>query len=227
MKILFLTMIKLDSLKGRGIYVDLLNYFKNQGHEIYVVSPNERRFKSKTILHKESGVSFLNIKTLNLQKTTIIEKGLGQLLLEFQYLNGIKKFFKDVSFNLILYSTPPITFSKVISFVKKRDNAYSYLLLKDIFPQNAIDMKMMKEQGVLHRMFLKKERKLYALSDSIGCMSQANKQYILNHNPHINPSKVEVNPNTITPITISYSNEEKLAIRNIHGLPIFIHLNKK
>lgn len=220
MKILFLTMIKLDSLQGRGIYVDLLNYFKNQGHEIYVVSPYERRFKLKTIFHKENGVSFLNIKTLNLQKTTIIEKGLGQLLIEFQYLKGIKKFFNDVNFNLILYSTPPITFSRVISFVKKRDNAYSYLLLKDIFPQNAIDMKMLKEQGLLHRMFLKKERKLYALSDSIGCMSQANKQYVLNHNPHINLSKVEVNPNTITPISISYSKEEKWAIRKMHGLPI-------
>jgi glycosyltransferase involved in cell wall biosynthesis len=213
-------MTKLNSLQGRGIYVDLLNYFKNKGHEIYVVSPNERRFKLKTVLHEKNGVSFLNIKTLNLQKTSLIEKGLGQLLIEFQYLKGIKNFFSDVNFNLILYSTPPITFSRVISFIKKRDSAYSYLLLKDIFPQNAIDMKMLREQGVLHRMFLKKERRLYALSNSIGCMSHANKRYVLNHNPQINSSKVEVNPNTITPISISYSKEEKWAIRKMYGLPL-------
>jgi len=220
MKILFLTMTKLDSLQGRGIYVDLLNYFKNQGHEVYVVSPSERRFKSKTILHKENGTSILNVKTLNLQKTNILEKGLGQLLIEFQYLNGIKKFFKDVNFDLILYSTPPITFSRVINYVKRRDNAYSYLLLKDIFPQNAIDMKMLKEGGVLHRMFLKKERLLYALSDSIGCMSEANKEYVLKQNPHINLRKVEVNPNTITPVSICYSKKEKEGVRENYGLPI-------
>jgi len=213
-------MTKLDSLQGRGIYVDLLNYFKNQGHEVYVVSPSERRFKSKTILHKENGTSILNVKTLNLQKTNILEKGLGQLLIEFQYLNGIKKFFKDVNFDLILYSTPPITFSRVINYVKRRDNAYSYLLLKDIFPQNAIDMKMLKEGGVLHRMFLKKERLLYALSDSIGCMSEANKEYVLKQNPHINLRKVEVNPNTITPVSICYSKKEKEGVRENYGLPI-------
>ena len=121
MKLLFLTMTKLNSLQGRGIYVDLLNYFKKQGHGIFVVSPNERRFKSKTILLKENGVSILNVKTLNLEKTTIIEKGFGQLLLEQQYLNAIKKYFSDVKFDLILYSTPPITYTKVINFINKGD----------------------------------------------------------------------------------------------------------
>ena len=220
MKLLFLTMSKLNSLQGRGIYIDLLNYFKKQGHEIFVVSPNERRFKSKTILHKENGASILKVKTLNIKKTTIIEKGFGQLLIEHQYLNAIKKYFSDVKFDLILYSTPPITFTKVINYIKMRDNAYSYLLLKDIFPQNAIDMNMMKEQGFLHRMFLKKEKNLYNISDTIGCMSEANKQYVINHNPDVNPSKVEVNPNTITPVPIFYTLEEKDAIRNDYGVPL-------
>jgi glycosyltransferase involved in cell wall biosynthesis len=121
--------------------------------------------------------------------------------------------------DMVVYSTPPITFSKVIQFVKKRDNAYSYLLLKDIFPQNAVDMKMMKKNGFLHRLFLKKERLLYAISDTIGCMSLANQEYILQHNPEVPPNKIEVNPNSISPIEIEQSESEKKEIREKYGLP--------
>ena len=47
-----------------------------------------------------------------------------------------------------MYSTPPITFCNAIEYVKKRDGAASYLLLKDIFPQNAVDIGMMSKSGI-------------------------------------------------------------------------------
>ena len=128
---------------------------------------------------------------------------------------------------MVLYSTPPITFTKVIDFIKKRDKAYAYLLLKDIFPQNAIDMKLMKKGGMLHRMFLNKERKLYEESDMIGCMSEANKNYLLEHYDFLTPEKIEVNPNSIEPLEKMQTIENKFAIREKYGLPkhdkIFIY----
>lgn len=223
MKILFLTLVKIKTLNERGIYTDLLRKFRDEGHEVFVVSPTERRDKKATHLTKEDRTSILNVRTFNLQKTNIIEKGIGTLAVEYQYLNAIKQYFAIIKFDLILYSTPPITFSKVIDYVKKRDEAYSYLLLKDIFPQNAVDMKMIKKNSFLHQMFLKKEKKLYQLSDTIGCMSDANKEYLLKHNPSINPEKVEVNPNSIEPFMILQSNEEKRVIKLKYNLP----LNKK
>ena len=187
---------------------------------MYVVSPSERREKKQTHFLEEKQTKILRIQTLNLTKTNLIEKGIGTIAIEYQYLNKIKKFFSKIKFDLVLYSTPPITFTKVIDFIKNRDNAYSYLLLKDIFPQNAVDMKMLKEKGFLHRFFLKKEKKLYRISDKIGCMSEANKKYILKHNPDINSSKVEVNPNSIMPIIQIHSTKEKQDIRNKYGLPL-------
>jgi glycosyltransferase involved in cell wall biosynthesis len=223
MNILFLTLVKIKTLEERGIYTDLLRKFRDEGHKVFVVSPSERRDKQSTHLSKREGVSLLNVRTFNLQKTNIVEKGIGTLAIEYQYLYAIKKYFSAVKFDLVLYSTPPITFSKVIDFIKKRDNAYSYLLLKDIFPQNAVDMKMLKEGGLLHQMFLKKERRLYELSDTIGCMSEANKQYVIKHNPSIASRKVEVNPNSITPKVFVQTAEEKKTIKERYGLP----LNKK
>lgn len=223
MKVLFLTMVKINSFNERGIYTDLLRKFSKEGHEVFVVSPIERREKKHTHLIKEDLGKILNVKTLNLQKTNVVEKGVGILTIEYQYLSAIKKYYSNVKFDLILYSTPPITFSKVINYIKKRDGAYSYLLLKDIFPQNAVDMKMIKYNGLLHKIFKSKEKKLYNLSDAIGCMSPANVDFILNHNPEIESSKVEVNPNSIEPITFDYSEVQKLVIRQKYGVPV----NKK
>ena len=128
----------------------------------------------------------------------MLEKGVATLLLEPQLCHAIKKHFSGVQFDIVLYSTPPITFANVIRYVKKTSpNVISYLLLKDIFPQNAVDLGMFSKKGLLYRYFRYKEEQLYRLSDFIGCMSPANVAYVLKHNPSVNPEKVEVAPNSV------------------------------
>lgn len=158
--------------------------------------PFERRSGRKTVLFKEAGIHILGVQTLNVEKTNIIEKGLGQVMLEAQFKAALKKYLGHVRFDLILYSTPPITFAKVIEYAKRQNpQAVSYLMLKDIFPQNAVDLGLLKKnglKGMLYRSFRKKEKKLYAISGVIGCMSPANVKFILAHNPEIKPEKVEI-----------------------------------
>jgi len=220
MNVLFLTLVGINSIEDRGIYQDLLRKFRDEGHDVTIVTPVERRKNISTNFKKKDGVFILQVKTFNIQKTNIVEKGIGTLAIEYQFLSAIKKHLGNKKFDLVLYSTPPITFGKVIEFVKKRDNVYSYLLLKDIFPQNAIDMQMMKSNGFLHRYFVKKEKELYKISDKIGCMSPANVDFIVKHNPDVNPQKVEVNPNTIEPSAFNYSEEEKNSIRTKYNVPV-------
>ncbi|MFA9396893.1 MAG: glycosyltransferase family 4 protein, partial [Clostridiaceae bacterium] len=69
-------------------------------------------------------------------------------------------------------------------------------MLKDIFPQNAVDLNIIKNNGLLFKYFTTKEKKLYKISDYIGCMSIANKQYVIDHNSWLNPNKIEIFPNT-------------------------------
>ena len=220
MKILFLTIVKIETLEERWIYTDLLRKFRDNGHEVFVISPIERKYKTATNLKNEEGVTILQVKSFNMQKTNVVEKGIGILALDYQFLRGARKYFSKEKFDLILYSTPPITFTKVIRAIKKRDNAYCYLLLKDIFPQNAVDLSLMKKGGVLHRFFMKEERKLYEISDTIGCMSPANKSYLIRNYEYIKPEKIEVNPNSIEPLNTELSLEDKLKIRKKYSLPI-------
>lgn len=215
MNVIFLTLARIEDIEVRNLYADLMRKFRNEGHSVYIVTPCERRLGQETTLVDSKGVKLLNVRTLNIQKTNVVEKGLGTLLIENQYKAAIKKYLGDVTFDLILYSTPPITFPKVIEYLKRTNpEAKSYLLLKDIFPQNAVDIGMMPGASFkfqvssvkswvdlgkyqLYKMFRKKEKRLYALSDYIGCMSPANVRYVIEHNPEVDPAKVEVAPNSI------------------------------
>lgn len=231
MNVIFLTMSRFENISQRGIYTDLIRKFRDEDHRVYVVSPRERSMGKPTELIASEGVHILGVKTLNLQKTNVIEKGVGQVLVECQYKSAIKKHLKGVNFDLILYSTPPITFSKVIKYLKQHNpQSKTYLLLKDIFPQNAVDIKMMSKTGIkglLYIYFRRKEKKLYKLSDFIGCMSPANVQYLLKHNPVISVNRVEVAPNSIELNHNNSQNGSRNVIRKKYGLPtdkpIFIY----
>lgn len=198
MDVIFLTLVRISGIEERGIYQDLMRKFRDEGHNVYIVTPCERRLGLQTSLAESKGVHILNVKTLNVQKTNIVEKGIGTLLIESQFKAAIKKFLGDVKFDLITYSTPPITFTNVVRYLKKKNpKAVSYLQLKDIFPQNAVDMKMFGEKSVFNRYFRNKEKALYMASDFIGCMSPANVEFLLKHNPEIDDKRVEVAPNSI------------------------------
>ena len=223
MNVLFLTLLDFDSIEERNIYTDLLREFYKNSHSVYAISPVERRKKQKTKLIQTDKATILKLKIGNTQKTNIIEKGVSTVSIESQFIYGIKKFFSDVKFELVIYSTPPITFCNAIEFVKKRDGARTYLLLKDIFPQNAVDIGIMTKQGlrgIIYRTFRAKEKKLYRISDHIGCMSQANVNYILEHNLEIDPNIVEVCPNSVEVIDMSVEEEIRKDIRSKYKIPL-------
>ncbi len=222
MNILFLTTGRLGNIDDHAIYPDLLRQFRDHGHQVYHVSTYERRVGKETEFVEENDTHALRVRIGNLTKCNIIEKGISTLLIESQYRSAIRKYLSDVKFDLVLYSTPPITLVGVIKYIKKRDGAGSYLLLKDIFPQNAVDLGMMTKsglKGLLYRYFRVKEKRLYALSDRIGCMSQANVDYVIRHNPDVPHEKVEVCPNCIEVQDVSVTEEQRREIREKYGIP--------
>ena len=223
MNILFLTLLDFNSIDERNIYTDLLREFYKNGHSVYVISPVEKRKNQETKLLKTDKATILKLKIGNTQKTNIIEKGISTISIEPQFIAGIKKYFSDVKFDLVIFSTHPITFCNDIEYVKKRDGAKTYLLLKDIFPQNAVDLGMMSKSGIkglIYKVFRNKEKKLYRISDYIGCMSQANVDYVLKHNPEINPEKVEICPNSVEVIDMSVDEKTRDEIRRKYSIPL-------
>ena len=234
MNLIFITLSSINCISERGIYADLMRKFRDEGHHVYIVSPCERRIQRQTHIIDANGVKILKVRTLNIQKTNVVEKGLGTVMIEGQFKRAIRKHWGDIKFDLILYSTPPISFTNVVCYLKKQNpKAINYLLLKDIFPQNAVDIGMFSENSLFYKYFRCKEIALYKASDFIGCMSPANVEFVLKHNSFIEKECIEVAPNSIEIIEKSLSQEhterstERRYIRNKYGLPkdtpIFIY----
>ncbi|WNF37347.1 glycosyltransferase family 4 protein [Bacillaceae bacterium IKA-2] len=223
MNVLFLTLQDFSTIGESGIYTDLMKEYVKNGHNLYIISPTEKRNQQPTMLVDNGNYKLLKLQIGNTQKTNLIEKGISTLNLETKFLKGIKKYFLDVKFDLVIYSTPPITLQKAVEYVKKRDNAKAYLLLKDIFPQNAVDLGMLKKTGiksVLYNYFRTKEKELYKLSDYIGCMSKANVKFLLQQNPELSPKIVEVCPNSIDPKIIEKDEKKIALIKAKYSIPL-------
>lgn len=214
--IIFLSLVQIDSLNDRGIYQDLLREFVNNWHNVTVVCPVERRTKLPTHIIYDEKATILQVRTLNIQKSSFFEKGFATITLNYFLKSAIKKYLSSKEYDLILYATPPITIASLIGWLKQKYSAKTYLLLKDIFPQNAVDMKLLRNGFFLHRYFMNKEKILYLLSDKIGCMSPANQSYILKHHPELE-GKLEVNPNSLDLNRINIRNKGRNEVAKKFG----------
>lgn len=222
MNILFLS-IALQKTDEPGMYESLMREFVVNGNVVYATVAVERRTEKNTELSEYQGMHFLEISTGNITgNVDLLEKGIATVTVDRLFKKAISKYFTDVHFDLIIYHTPPITLVETISWIKKRDNAKAYLLLKDIFPQNAVDLGMMCNsglKGLIYRYFRWKEKKLYRVSDYIGCMSTANCRYVIEHNPEVNPEKVEVCPNCVAVPEEPAWNRNNLELKKKYGIP--------
>ncbi|QHI72083.1 glycosyltransferase family 4 protein [Aminipila terrae] len=194
MNVLFLMIISPEIKRNPNLYTELMEEFREKGHKVYVAAIEEKKNGRQTRITEESGIKILHIRTGNMFNVNPIEKGLTTLSLGRLFKKGLKQYFKHIKFDLVMMPTPPITFADAMNFIKKRDNAKAYLILRDIFPQNARDIGLLKNE-ILFKYFRNKEKKMYRVADYIGCMSQGNIDYVLKHNPEVQGNKLELLPN--------------------------------
>lgn len=194
--------------------------FIKNGHKPYIVTPREKKMNEETEFIETEKYGILKVKIGNISDVSLVEKGISTVTLSDKFYNSIIKYLGSKKIDLILYSTPPITLSDTVIKLKRKYSCKTYLMLKDIFPQNAVDLGMFSNKGILYWYFRRKERILYRISDRIGCMSKANVTYLTGHNPDINPNIVEICPNSIEVYNKSISVSDKKNIRRKYKIPV-------
>jgi len=214
MNVIFVTIAFPRSDSESNLYTDLMEEFAEHGHKVHVVCASEKRFSLGTILSESNGIKVLRVETGNITSNpNYIAKGLALLQLQSLFISAIENHFPQIAFDLILYSTPPIQYNRIIKHLKRKSKASTYLLLKDIFPQNAIDIGLFRKWNPVYWHFRHQEKETYRLSDRIGCMSPANVKYLLANNADIKPEKVEVCANSLKDRGIK-SESDRMAIRS-------------
>lgn len=207
--VLFLMFAFPDLNKSYNMYTTLVEEFVQKGHDVTVIAPGDL----KTNIYTENGIKILRARTLPIKNVPNFLKGISNLLIPLQFELALNKFYKGKSFDVIISTTPPITLADLAAKIKKRFGSKFYLILRDIFPQNAIDLGFIKENSLLHNYFRSKEKKLYEVADYIGCMSSGNIEYIIQHNPEIEKNKLHELKNFQKQFSAFVSDPTSLKIR--------------
>ena len=133
----------------------------------------------KTYIKKIDDIEVLkiNVGDYYSAKVTKIDKGLTMLKLPYVFGYNIKKYLGKNNYDLIITSTPMLNSSLLIKKLKSIYNSKVMLIIWDIFPQNAIDLKIIKNRFVIN-MFSKNYSRAIELADYISCMSYGNQKYL-------------------------------------------------
>lgn len=219
MNILYIASVFPTPKEGSNLYTDLAEELIEKGNKVTVVVSEERQKIDKTQMQEERNIKVLRVKTGNLYDVSLYEKAISFITLQTKLKNAIKEYLSNEKFDLIIFMSPPVTLYSVVQFAMKKYNCISYLMQKDIFPQNALDLGLMTKMNPSYWYFKHKEKELYKTSTVIGCMSNANKEYLLKNNKYLNSNKVQIFPNTIKINKINSNIKSKLTIREKYNIP--------
>lgn len=217
MKILYLT-ISYPGEGNRNLYTDLVEELKKAGHDVTVVMAEESNKIDKSKLRFENNIEVLRVRVGNQFGVGLVEKGITTLKVKPLLKKAIDSYLAEREYDLILYSTPPVTLADLVVYCKNKYKAKSYLMLKDIFPQNGIDLNLFSKKNVLYKYFRLKEKKLYQCSDRIGCMSNANINFVNEQEKYEFSNKLELFPNTMR--IENQLDIKRQAIRTKYELPM-------
>ena len=161
---------------------DLADGLRGRGYNIWVATsyPKYNLVTSENIIWPkvtdENGAKVLRINTLPHHKVNFIIRGIAQLLLPYIFFREIKKNIKE-KIDIVIVHSPPLPLAITAYKIKKFYNAKYILNLHDIFPQNAIDLGILKSKFLI-KFFERMEKKAYQNSDLIVVPSSSHKEFI-------------------------------------------------
>ena len=176
---------------------DLAREFAAQGHEPVVLVPDESLRRSWA-LETLGGIQVLRLRALPTRDIGYFWRTLTEFVLPWAMLRGLRKSpFRARRWDAVIWYSPSIFFGPLVTALKRPSKCRSYLILRDIFPDWAVDLGLLK-RGLAYRIFKKIERQQHDAADIIGIQAPSNREYLvhLENKPGVS---VEVLWNWLTP----------------------------
>lgn len=174
MNLLFTLLSLPTDLKSSGMYLDLALECVKNGHNVTVIAGTSE----DTTFKDEFGMKVLRVKSLPvLYVSNMIKKGIGMATLPYYFDRAYNKYLKHEKFDWIVMPTPPITLIDFVKKVKRRTGAKFYMILRDIHPQSSASLGEIKRKWMVNYLYRRSDLG-YCVADVVGCMSQANIDFI-------------------------------------------------
>jgi glycosyltransferase involved in cell wall biosynthesis len=177
MRILLLVDCYLPSPKSSAKLIhDLGVELRDQGHEVIVAAPDASLPPARRVT-EEDGIRVLRIRTGLIKGAGMVFRAINEARLSAVMWRQGRDFFRDTPCDLVVYYSPTIFFGRLVGRLKKLWGCRSYLILRDIFPQWAVDAHVLRKGSLPYRYFRRKETEQYEVADVIGVQSPANLRY--------------------------------------------------
>lgn len=156
---------------------DLSREFIRQGHQVTVMLPCAEQHEAWRIEEVDS-VQVLRLKAPTTKDIGYVRRTLAEFLMPFfMKANLLKSPLANEKWHGVVWYTPSIFHGPFANFLKKRSHCKGYLIIRDIFPEWAVDVGLMKRGGLPHRVFQLIARYQYSVADTIGVQTPGNLKY--------------------------------------------------
>lgn len=155
---------------------DLSLEMVRQGHApvVMVATPELDR---PWALENMSGVQVLRLRAPRTKDLSYVRRTLGEFFMPFIMWRALKKSpFSKVRWDGVIWYSPTIFLGPMANALKKASACRGYLIVRDIFPEWAVDMGLLG-RGLPYRFFKIIERFQYSVADVIGVQTSANLPY--------------------------------------------------
>lgn len=155
---------------------DLTREFARQGHSLCVLLPSADQ-QEPWKLEEFEGVQVLRLKAPRTKGIRYVQRTLAELVMPFAMLQNLRKspMAKELWDGVVWYA-PSIFHGPLVSALKKSSNARSYLIIRDIFPEWAVDIGLIR-RGLSYFFFDAVARYQYSVADVIGVQAPGNLRY--------------------------------------------------
>jgi len=120
----------------------------------------------------------------------------------FMWIHYSKTPLIDVRWDGIIWYSPTIFLAPFVKRLKRNSSCKKYLILRDIFPEWAVDLGLMR-RGLAYRFFKWIEYNQYMIADIIGVQAANNIQYFKSR-PKFIAKKIELLHNWLTGVSSQY-----------------------
>ncbi len=156
---------------------DLAQEMLRQGVEPIVLVPTVDLGATWKTEERE-GVTVLYLNALRTRDTSYLQRTLGELLLPFVMLRGLRRSpYRDTRWDLVAWYSPTIFFGPLVWALKRASGCRAYLILRDIFPEWAVDLGLLRK-GPVYAFFKAVARFQYSMADTIGVQTPSNLVYL-------------------------------------------------
>jgi len=203
-----------ESIKvGAKMMHELACELKGQGHEVTVVTPSAT-LKTKREISTLDGITVCRFRSGEIKNVGKVKRAINETLLSFRAWRSLSSYFRAHPHDLIVYYSPSIFFGSLVARLKRLWNAPSYLILRDLFPQWALDQGLIREGSKIEKYFRFFEKKNYESADTIGLMSQKNLEWFKEKVANGKKTEVLYNWAANTPVQAETNYKEQLGLRD-------------